>query len=312
MTPQQQKGHLATFVTNLLFGVNIPIARTILPMVIIPTAMTQLRFVGAAVAFWILSFFLPKEHVPLKDLGKLFFASLFAILLNQSLFIVGLARTSSTDASIMITFTPVLTMVLAAFFLKEPVTWKKVSGVFLGMAGALLLIFNGADANMESNGKMYGNILCLLSGLSYAVYLTAFKSIIVKYNAITLMKWMFLFSAILFLPFSSSDMLHFNWENITWIEWIKIAYVVFVATFLTYLLIPIAQKNIRPTTMTMYNNMQPLIAAGIAIMLGMDQFSIVKVVAALLIFFGVYVVTKSKSREQLEKERQEIENSNLM
>lgn len=300
---QQRNGHLAALATNLIFGFNIPIARTILPAVVIPVGMTQFRFTGAAVSFWILSLFLPKEHVPIKDLVKLFFASLSAILLNQSLFIEGLSFTSSTDASIMITFTPVLTMVLAAFFLKEPITWKKTLGVLLGMAGAMVLIFTGSDAKTVGSGKMYGNVLCLLSGLSYAVYLTAFKDIIMKYSATTLMKWMFLFSTVLFLPFSIPKIAVFPWENITLLQWIKIAFVVFMATFLTYLLIPIAQKNIRPTTMTMYNNVQPLIASGIAIMLGMDQFSFMKIVAALLIFFGVYTVTKSKSREQLEKQQ---------
>ena len=297
------KGHIAILTTNIIFGINIVIAKNVLSNGNIDAlALTYFRILGATIAFWIASLFVKREKLIVKDFVILFFASLFGIVINQTSFIVGLKTTSPIDASLIITLTPIITMLISAAYLKEPITSKKIIGVFIGCLGAVILILSSKYLNVSGTRSWLGNSLCFLSSLAYACYLVFFRDFIKTKHPVTLMKWMFLFSAILLLPIGIPKIGAVDISSINTIIGVEILYVVLMATFLTYLLIPIGQKNLRPTTLTMYNYLQPIIAAVLAIFLGQDVFGIEKVLAAVLVFLGVYVVTKSKSRQQLEEE----------
>jgi drug/metabolite transporter (DMT)-like permease len=301
MEDKNWKGHIALLVAYIIFGLNTPVSKAVLAQgEVSAPALTFYRFAGAALLFWVLSLFTKKEAVPLRDIFLLFLASLFGIFINQLSFIVGLSMTSPIDASVITTLAPIMTMILAAVFLKEPITWKKVAGVLIGAAGALLLIFHGNAVRLNIAG-LEGNLLCMLSCASFALYLTLFKKLILRYRAVTLMKWMFLFAAVCSLPFCREDVCRINYPELSIAVYLRIAYVVVMATFLSYLLIPVGQKFLRPTVVSMYNYLQPLVSSLVAVALGMDAFGWTKGAAALLIFSGVYVVTQSKSRAQLEK-----------
>lgn len=298
------KGHIAILIVNIIFGLNIPIAKSVLGNgAIDPISLTYFRVVGATLVFWFASLFVKREKLSKKDFLIIFFASFFGIALNQTSFIVGLKTTSPIDASLIITLTPIITMLISAAYLKEPITLKKVIGVMIGCTGAVILILNSKYLNVSDSRTWTGNALCLLSCLSYACYLVFFRDFIKTKHPITLMKWMFLISAILITPLSISKVQTVDFTNIEISLYIKILYVVLMATFLTYLLIPTGQKNLRPTTLTMYNYLQPIIAAVVAIVLIQDSFGWEKVFSALLVFIGVYIVTQSKSRQQMEEEQ---------
>ncbi|GHU72306.1 membrane protein [Bacteroidia bacterium] len=306
MNDKNLKGHISLFIAYIIFGLNTPIAKEVLMHEEISAlALTFYRFAGAAILFWIASLFTKKEKVSLRDLGLLFLASMFGILINQMSFIVGLSHTSPIDASVITTIVPILTMLLAAFFLKEPVTWKKAIGVFIGASGALLLIFNSNTAE-RGGASVAGNLLCLLSGLSFALYLTAFKKLILKFSPVTLMKWMFLFSTLCCFPLCWKDVSQVNYAELPADLYLQIIFVVVLATFVSYLLIPVGQKFLRPTIVSMYNYLQPVVSSLLAVMLGMDVFGWVKACAALLVFLGVYIVTKSKSYAQVQAEKRQI------
>jgi drug/metabolite transporter (DMT)-like permease len=260
-----------------------------------------LRIAGAGLLFWIASVFVKEDKVSSKDLLMLFFAGMLGVTVNQFAFIEGLSMTSPINAAIIVTLTPIITMVLAAIYQKEPITRKKVAGVFVGACGAVLLILTAAQA-INNTGSMTGNLLCLLSSASYALYLTAFKGLINKYSPITLMKWMFLFSAIVTLPLCLDDIRSVSWQAIPLNGYLRIGYVVILATFVTYMLIPVGQKLLRPTTLSMYNYLQPVVASLAAIAMGLDSFGWNTALAAVLVFCGVYIVTQSKSRAQIEEE----------
>jgi len=304
MQDRNFKGHAALFVAYIIFGLNNPIAKNVLEHseLFSALAVTFYRIGGAAVLFWILSLFTKKEAVAARDLLLLFGASLLGISINQATYIVGLAHTSPIDASVITTTSPIMTMILAAFFLKEPITWKKAIGVFIGAAGALLLIYTGTTSS-EHKTTVIGSLLCLLSTLSFAIYLTAFKNIILKYSPVTLMKWMFLFATVCCLPFCWKDIATVRYTEIPANIYLEIIYVVALATFLAYLLIPVGQKFLRPTIVSMYNYIQPIVSSLVAVALGMDRFGWVKGSAAALVFLGVYIVTTSKSYAQLQAEK---------
>lgn len=294
----KKHGHIALFVANVIFGINTPITRTIVPEVLDPFVMTFFRMMGAAILFWAISPFTKKEKVPPRDIMLFFFASLFAIVLNQTSFIYGLSKTSPIDASLVVTLLPIVTMLLSAIIIKEPITWLKAVGVLTGASGAIILVLN--SNNESSSGSMIGNLIVLGSVTSFALYLTLFKDLISRYSPLTTMKWMFLFAALLTFPMSFNLLTSTNISQFDTSVYLRIGYVVVLATFLTYMLIPIGQKTIRPTTISMYNYLQPVMASILAIIIGLDKFGPDKIISAALVFMGVYIVTQSKSKADLE------------
>ncbi len=306
MTKEKYTGHVLILIVNILFAINITISKSLLPDQISPEGLTLLRMLFASVMFWITSLFTTREHVTRKDLGLLFLCSMTGIALNQGLFLFGLSQTSPIDASIISTASPIFVMGLAAIVLNEPITRLKAFGVMLGATGAIALILSSIQvATGQSN--MFGNLLCITSSFSYSIYLVIAKPITQRYSSVTMMKWMFLFAAIVISPFTYQNLLEtpafhgtISFQNIA-----SILYVLIGATFIPYLLIPMSLKRIRPTTMSMYNYIQPMGASTIAIIIGQDTFSIVKLIAAAFVFGGVYMVTQSKSREDIEKAKEE-------
>jgi drug/metabolite transporter (DMT)-like permease len=304
MTDKHPTGHIALAAAYIIFGFNTPVMKSVLTDGgISPVALAFFRIAGAASLFWIASVFVKREKVSRRDLFLLFGASMTGIFINQVLFGIGLSGTSPIDASVITSVAPVITMILAAFFLKEPITWQKVIGVFIGASGALLLIFNN---NSSRDGAGFiGNLLCILSTLSFAIYLTTFKNLIMRYSPVTLMKWMFLFAFICSLPVCWRDVTAIDYRTLQVKTWLEILYIVGLATFFSYLLIPVGQKYLRPTIVSMYNYVQPVVSSLIAVAVGMDVFGWKKGLAALLVFTGVYVVTHSKSRAQLQQNNYE-------
>lgn len=288
---------------NLIFGINTPIAKTVLATGMISSAsLTFMRMMGGALLFWIASLFIKREQVPIKDIGVIFIASLVGVQINQVAFLAGLSMTSPIDASLVVTLVPILTMLFSALYLKEPITWLKGVGVATGATGALILILQAAGAS-KGQSNLFGNLLCMLSATSFALYLTLFKRIITTYHPITLMKWIFFFSALCCSPFFYQDVAEVDFAQLPWGVLLKAAYVVVCATFIAYLLVPIGQRYLRPTVVSMYNYLQPLVAAIFAIVLSLDTMNWKKGVAALLVCTGVYLVTRSKSKASQEEEK---------
>jgi drug/metabolite transporter (DMT)-like permease len=240
------------------------------------------------------------EKVPLKEHRLLIVGALCGVVFNQGLFITGLNLTSAIDASIIITSGPLFAMIFAAILLKEPISFLKISGIIVGASGAILLVYNGHHASASHTSSLTGNLMIFGSSFIYAFYLVFSKPLTLRYSPITMMKWMFLYATILVTPFyykqilSAPVYLHPDRTVI-----FQMFYTLVFATFLTYLLIPMAQQRIRPTTISMYNNFQPLVASLVAVSVGMDHFSAVKIISAVLIFCGVYLVTRSKARPEL-------------
>lgn len=267
-----------------------------------PIAMTSLRMSFAAIAFWLVSCFMPKEKIARKDLLFLLAGGLCGMVLNQGLFAYGLGKTSPVDASIITTSSPLFAMVIAAIVLKEPITWMKAGGVLVGGLGAIYLVYMSHHGEVQ-DASMIGNIAIVCAQFFYAFYLVITRPLSDKYSAITMMKWMFLFACMATLPFSYKEVLDAQlFRQSEMLPYLLIAFTLVGATFITYMLIPFAQRRIRPTTISMYNNIQPLIASGVAISMGMDVFTVDKLLAGVLIFGGVYLVTMSKSKADVEAE----------
>ena len=304
MNLMKLKGHSSMLGANVMWGLMSPVAKFVMVGgAVTPLVVTDLRITGAMVLFWIASFFQKPERVAPKDLLKLLGASLLAIVFNQGCFIFGVGLTSPVDASIITTSMPLLAMVLAAIYLKEPITGKKVLGIAVGATGALLLILGShqvSEAKAAGNHYIWGDLLVLLAQFSYALYFVLFKNFVNKYSLITIMKWMFTYAFICALPFSYNDLLHTEWKSLQNTEIGALVFIVVGSTFVSYVLIVIGQKNLRPTIAGMYNYVQPLVASIVAVCWGMDTFNFVKIISVALIFGGVYLVTNSRSKAEME------------
>ena len=300
--PQRQSilGHLAGFIAYAIFGFNIIVCKDLTSDGLIPPlGIFTLRSLGAGALFWLISLFMPREKVDRKDFPKIFIASMLGFFTCQITFLVGLPYITPMDCSIMTALAPIYTMIVAAIALKEPITFKKAGGVAISLAGVIYLILSrSAIAGGAAQTTPFGIVMIVFNILSFSMYLGIFKPLIAKYSVVTFMKWIFLFSFCVAAPFSAKGLTEVNWAGIPSIQYAELAYLIICATFITYFLIPVAQKRIRPTIISMYSYVQPIIAISISIAIGMDVLTWQKVLAAAMVFSGVIVVSYSKSAKQ--------------
>lgn len=299
MRKDKLAGHLAIAATYTIFGMNIVFCKDIANNdVVSPIVLFTLRAIGASALFWLISLALPKERIDPKDLPRIALASLVGLFIPQLTFLVAITMATSIDTAIMSTLGPIFTMIFAFFFLGEPITLKKAGGVTLSFVGVIFLIFNSVHSGGASSSTTMGIVLLLINSISFAMYLGVFRPLISKYNVVHFMKWMFLFALLMSLPFSARGLFSTNYaaipSNVRW----EIAYLIFFATFVAYFLIPFGQKRLRPTLVSMYTYLQPIIAAIISIWLGMDVLTWQKLLATVLIVGGVILVSRSRAASE--------------
>ena len=290
-------GHLACFIAYAIFGINIIVCKDLTSSRLIsPIALFGLRSLGAGLLFWLISYFLPKEKVDKKDFGKILMASLLGFFLTQVTFLMAIPDITPMDCSIVSSLSPIYTMFIAAYALKEPITLRKAGGVAISFFGIIYLIMNsvtGTGGTIETS--WVGILLMIANSLSFSLYLGLFKPVITKYSVITFMKWIFLFATLFSFPWTVSELRTFDYSLLTSTYLSELAFLIICSTFITYFLIPLGQKRIRPTLVSMYSYVQPIIAIVISICVGMDTLSWQKLLAAAMVFGGVVLVNYSRS-----------------
>ena len=297
MNKQSIIGHLSCFIAYAIFGFNIIVCKDLTNgQLISPLTIFCLRSIGAGGLFWLISLFFPKEKVEHKDYIKIFAASMLGFFICQLTFLIGIAHITPMDCSILTSMSPIYTMAIAAIVLKEPITLQKAVGVAISFAGIIYLIVSKVSTDGTVETTSFGIVMLILNTLSFSMYLGIFKPLIGKYSVVTFMKWIFLFAFAVSIPFSIKEIVNLNWATIPTAQLSELAYLILFATFITYFLIPIGQKRIRPTLVSMYSYVQPIIAIAISICIGMEMLTWQKVVAAAMVFVGVIIVSYSKSR----------------
>lgn len=290
-------GHLSAFVAYLIFGLNIIVNKDLSNSGISPLALFTFRSVGAGSLFWIISMFRPSEKVERSDFPKILVAAILGFFICQLTFLYAIPRITPMDCSIVTSLSPIYTMFIAAIAIKEPITWKKSLGVVISLAGFICLILNSvSNSSGVTSTQPVGIVLMIFNSLSFSLYLGIFKPVITKYSVVTFMKWIFLFTTLMSLPLTAKEIVTFDYLSLNSTYVWELAFVVICATFITYFLIPVAQKNIRPTLVSMYSYVQPIIAIVISIYVGMDTLTWQKVLAAVTVFGGVLLVNYSRTR----------------
>ncbi|MEI7896546.1 MAG: DMT family transporter [bacterium] len=288
------KAHLALLSTTLIFGLAYNIVKSLMPVMLTPMQLIFIRLLGGMIIFWLFQRLFVPEKVERKDLIMLAVCGMFGFALNQTLFYEGLNLSTPVDASLIHVLNPVLVMVFASFILGEKITWKKAMGIGLGAIGVIILVLSGKSISYQGSHAI-GNILILLNMVFYALYLVLIKPLVGKYHTTTILKWVSFFGFIFVFPLSIKPALEINFAAITVTAWLGILYIILLNTFLAYLLINFALKSVSATVVSYYSYLQPVIAAIMSVTIGQGGLTIQKMLAALLIFSGVYVVNRSNS-----------------
>lgn len=286
---------MAAVTESTIYGLNHTIAKGVMPEYIKPFGFIFLRVSGAAILFWAISFFFPKEKVATSDWLRLIACAVFGMVINMLLFFKGLSLSTPINSSVIITISPILVLLMSSYLLREKITWLKVSGIFLGLSGALMLVLFSGEFGQNAPNIPLGNLLFIMNAFSFSVYLILVKPLAAKYHPITLMKWLFLCAFIINFPITFSEFKEVQWQALPPEAIWSMVYVVLGTTFLTYLLNVFAIKELSPSTLSSFIYLQPLIAIIFAIIVGVDELSPLKIGAGLLVFTGVYLVTKKKT-----------------
>ena len=301
--------HLCLFCSGAFWGLMAPVGKDAMMHGIDGIDLVSFRVLGGAILFWLTSFFTKKEKVPVKDIFLFGAAGIFALVFNQCSYTIGLNMTSPSNSSIMTTSMPIFAMVLSFLILKEPITWKKLVGVLIGCVGAIIIITTSATSGNAKVGNIWGDLLCMSAQLSFALYLALFKNLLSKYSLFTINKWMFTWATIVIWPFTIGHVGAIDFASVPMSTWWEAGYVIFFGTYLGYICMMIGQKTLRPTVVSVYNYVQPVVSVSVSVMASLAVFKGMQAFAALLIFSGVWLVVKSKSKRDMEKEEQKLAKS---
>lgn len=255
-----------------------------------PFGFVLLRVLGATALFWIISIFLPRQKIDKKDYFKFFIAALFGVVINMLFFFKGLEYTSPIHAASIMVTVPIIILILSAIILKENVTKLKIVGVVLALTGALVLTLYGKSTRATDNVPL-GNLFIFINAICYSIYVILIKKLTKKYHPFTFIKWLFLFGLIILIPFGYTELKVVEWRSFTPYISFSVLFVIIGATFGTYLLNPLALNKLKASTVGIFIYLQPVIAGLFALAMGVDLIDSIKIVAMLIIFLGVYLVT---------------------
>lgn len=293
MNNNKIQAHAAIFFANVIFGLGVPVTKILLEDWVSPMTYMAVRCLGAAIIFWIIAAFMKSEHVERHDLLVIMVGGLMGVVVSQTLTAWALNYTSPVYFSLIATLTPVAVMLMAALFIGERITGLKFLGVLLGIGGAVLMVVMGQTSGSGSN-DLLGITLAILSVLTWAIYMIITRKVAQKYTPVTQMKYVFLISAVVTVPLAWPELSAqplFSADTFGWDGALEMGFIVLGATVLGYFLIPFAMKSLSATTVSIYTNLQPMVASFVAIFIGQDRLTWDKPVAAILVLLSAYIVT---------------------
>ncbi len=283
---------LAAIGATTIYGINHTIAKGVMPTYVTPFGFIFLRVVGAAILFWGISFLGPKEKIEKKDWGRMLVAALLGTVINMLSFFKGLELSTPINSAVLVTISPIIVVLLSAFFLRERITINKGLGILLGFIGALGLVLFGAELRQDAPNIPLGNTLFIVNATSYGAYLIVAKKLVEKYHPFTLMKWLFTIAIVINFPITFGEFLKIEWSTMPLWVYGVIAFVIVGTTFCTYLFNIFAMTQLKASTVGAFIYVQPLFGILFALFTGKDTLTTVKILAAILVLLGVYLASR--------------------
>lgn len=288
--------HILLFLVNLFYGANFIVSKLVMPAFILPQAFILIRVTITTVLFFMVGFFWGNEKVALRDYPLLIACSLVGVVINQEMFFAGLNITTPINGALIMIMTPILVMVISFITGHEKLSWQKVTGMLLGTAGAFIII-SGKGLNFSSKTAL-GDFYILLNASSYAIYLVIVRPLMKKYHPMTVIKWIFLFGVPWVMLMGAKQFGTIRWESFTTSTWLAVVFVVFCTTFCAYLFNVIALREVHSSIVGAYIYLQPILATLISVTVGKDVITTEKIISAVLIFSGVYMVSFAGKKMQ--------------
>ena len=283
---------LAAIGATSIYGLNHTIAKGVMPGYIGAFGFVMLRVIGAAALFWIISIFGPKEKIDKKDYLRMLICAILGMGVNMLVFFKGLSLSTPINSAVLITTTPIIVLIMSAILIKEKITRRKVLGIFIGLIGALVLIVFGTEIRQDAPNIPLGNFMILMNSVFYGTYLILAKILISKYHPFTFMKWLFSLGILICLPFGFQEMSEIEWSLLPFdIIW-RIAFVIIGTTFCTYLFNIFALTQLKASTLSAFIYVQPILGILFAIAMGKDTLTTMKILAAVMVLFGVYLSSR--------------------
>lgn len=286
---QNLRPHIYLFIVNAFYGAGFTVSKIVMPQYIKPFGFILIRVAITTVLFFALHRLWLNEKIERRDIGLLVLCGLFGVVINQEMFFMGLSITTPINASLIMIMTPILVYVISFFLSHEKVTWQKITGIALGASGALI-IMGGNGFNFNSS-TVLGDLFILINATSYAVYLVIVRPLMKKYHPLTVIKWVFFTGLLPVALIGWKQFTEIEWNNFTGPTWLAVAFIVICVTFFAYLLNILALRQLHSSVVGAYIYLQPVLATVISIALGKDKLSAEKIVSAILIFAGVYLVS---------------------
>ena len=281
--------HVLLFLVNLFYGANFIVSKLVMPAYVLPQAFILIRVTVTTTLFFIVGHFWGNEKIAKKDFPLLIVCSLMGVVINQEMFFAGLNITTPINGSLIMIMTPILVMVISFFSGHEQLTWQKVAGMLLGTAGDFIII-SGRGLNFSSKTAL-GDFYILLNATSYAIYLVAVRPLMKRYHPMSIIKWVFLFGVPWVVVLGAGQFRAIQWPTFTIGIWLAVGFVVFCTTFCAYLFNVIALREMHSSIVGAYIYLQPILATLISIVIGKDTLTTEKIISAVLIFSGVYMVS---------------------
>jgi len=288
-------GFLAALGATVIYGLNHTIAKNVMPVYISPFGFILLRVLGATILFWIASIFVKHERIERKDWPRLIACSFLGMVINMLAFFKGLELSTPVNSSVIITISPIIVFIFSAILLKEKIKLIRSAGILFGFVGALILVLYTAKTGLNAPNIPLGNILFIVNSFAYGLYLVLVKPLIEKYNVINLLKWLFLLAIIMNFPVTIEEFSSVDWTNLPIKEAIiPMVFVVVGTTFCTYLFNAYALRTLSPSTVSSFIYLQPIVGIIYAVSTKSDSLSLVSIIGMILIFIGIYLVTKKQ------------------
>jgi drug/metabolite transporter (DMT)-like permease len=265
-----------------------------------PLAIVGFRVAGAATAFYFLQNLRGSLRLE-KPIHYLYFAafSFFGVIFNQLLFFKGLSLTTATNTSLLAVMIPVFAILVSVLIGNDKLSWQKVLGVILAAGGVIYLI-DPTKAGFSSTTTQ-GDILIILNCLSYGVYVAISKKLITHYGALKSIAWVFLFAGLINVPVGLISLQNVELSQVSFFSWLVLAGIVLFPTILAYYWNTWALARVEPSVVAVYIYLQPLIGTFLAIFVLGEDWKPRIFPAMALIFTGVFLVTRKRTREIISK-----------
>ncbi len=284
------QAHLYLILANVIYGVSFTIAKDLMPQYVGPYGAVVVRVTVSLFLFILTYSFFIREKIFRHDIPLLILCGIFGVALNQLLFFKGLSITSPINAALIMTITPIMVVLISYFSGRDEMNIWRIIGILLGICGALIIILYGQKVMLTSD-KSLGDFYVFLNAACYAIYIVIVKPLMEKYHPVTIITLVFFFGSLIVVPFGYEELMAVDWKNMPELIYAEFAFIVLATTFLAYLFNILAMRHASPGVVGIYIYSQPAIATLFALAMQKDTFSWEKMLATIMIFAGVYLVS---------------------